>query len=127
MKEERANRNYKSHQSKVGKSNGDKVILSKKHKRENRFRCCLYAICVIVLLAILATLLTFFVLFGLRPGFELELKTNQVPLEPLFNDTWIGDVFVARESVAGLVDGSQFSLNEVKYLLLKERAFKTGT
>ena len=70
----------------------------------------------IVLLAILATLLTFFVLFGLRPGFELELKTNQVPLEPLFNDTWIGDVFVARESVAGLVDGSQFSLNEVKYL-----------
>ena len=97
---------YKQKPSKVA----DMKPLEKKNVREERFRCLLYFCCVSFLLGLLGALLTIFILFSLRPGFDLKLQTNEIQIKPA-NST-LGDIYVYYEGLTGFVDASQFGLKE---------------
>lgn len=100
--------------------------LQKKHIREERFRACLYTTCFFCLFSILATLVTIFVLFAIRPTFEISLLINHdLAMEPQPPNFTYGDIELHFNEKIGLIDAaSSFGFKEAQ-VVCKQLGFDT--
>ena len=75
--------------------------------REEKFHCCLTACFLLVLWILFCVLLTLFVLYSLRPGFKIRLKSDgSLPSN-------IGNIHVIHDNKYGVIDADTFGLEEV--------------
>ena len=75
--------------------------------REEKFRCCLTTCFLGTLWVLFCVLLTLFVLYRLRPGFKIRLKSDgSLPSN-------IGNIHVIHGNKYGVIDADTFGLEEV--------------
>ena len=75
--------------------------------REEKFRCCLTTCFLGVLWILFCVLLTLFVLYSLRPGFKIRLKSDGSLPEN------IGNIHIIHDKLYGVIDADSFGLEEV--------------
>ena len=75
--------------------------------REEKFHCCLTTCFLGVLWILFCVLLTLFVLYSLRPGFKIRLKSDGSLTAN------IGNVHVIHDNKYGVIDADTFGLEEV--------------
>ena len=75
--------------------------------REQKFHCCLTTCFLGTLWILFCVLLTLFVLYSLRPGFKIRLKSDgSLPSN-------IGNIHVIHDNMYGVIDADTFGLEEV--------------
>ena len=75
--------------------------------REDKFRCCLTTCLILLFWILFSVMITLFILYSLRPGFEVRLRSSgNLPSN-------IGNIHVFYNKMYGVIDAKSFGLEEV--------------